>query len=47
MKGQGEGWVPRYDDLTIAYDAAGTALLLRSSIDVKDGKLALQQPKLR
>jgi hypothetical protein len=47
MKGVSEGWTPRYDDFTVLLDKDGAIVSVRSSIRVKDGKLALGEPRLR
>jgi len=47
MKGKAEGWVPRYDDITVVLDDRGAVVAVRSGIRVEDGKLVLVKPRVR
>jgi hypothetical protein len=47
MKGKGDGWIPRYDDFTLILEAGGKVVTIRSGLQVKDGKLVLDKPRVR
>lgn len=47
MKGKAEGWVPRYDDLTVVLDDRGEVVAVRSGIRTQGGKLVLGKPSIR
>ncbi|MCA9618940.1 MAG: hypothetical protein KC731_07960 [Myxococcales bacterium] len=47
MKGKATGWVPRYDDFTVIATIDGGMVSIRSGLQLKDGKLVLNKPRVR